>query len=135
MIQEFASKIDIWLLLVLMVTMVVSFFGGVSILRSQKNIIGYVSAIFLISVCTIMPLWLLIDTNYTVQEDRLTIKSGPRIWLIPLSSITAIEETNESWSSPALSLDRLKIHYNNGQVVMISPKDKQGFLKAVGYEL
>jgi hypothetical protein len=46
-----------------------------------------------------------------------------------------VEETRNPLSSPALSLDRLKITYGNGKRIMISPADKIGFLKAIGQEL
>ena len=35
-------------------------------------------------------------------------------------------------SSPALSLDRLLIVYGVGKVVLVSPKDKEGFVSALG---
>ncbi len=52
-------------------------------------------------------------------------------WKININDITRIEPTHNPLSSPALSLDRLKIYYmKDGRVatVMISPKDKEGFL-------
>ena len=52
-------------------------------------------------------------------------------WKININDITQIEPTHNPLSSPALSLDRLKIYYRkDGRVatVMISPKDKEGFL-------
>jgi hypothetical protein len=45
--------------------------------------------------------------------------------------ITAITPTSNPLSSPALSLDRLRIDYGKGRSVMISPRDKQGFLGAM----
>lgn len=133
MIQEFSSKVDTWLLLVLVLTIVISAVGGLSLMRWRGGLTGYGSGILLISICTVLPIWLLLDTNYTVSSESLVIKSGPRVWLIPVSSISSVEETRESWSSPALSLDRLKVHYGNSRTIMVSPEDKRGFLQALGH--
>ena len=44
-------------------------------------------------------------------------------------TISKITETNNLFSSPATSLDRLSLTYNQFDGVMISPKDKQEFIK------
>jgi len=38
-------------------------------------------------------------------------------------------ETNSLESSPAYSLDRLELRYNKFERIIISPKDKDGFIK------
>lgn len=37
--------------------------------------------------------------------------------------------TSNPLASPALSLDRLKIEYGQGHWIMISPRDREGFLR------
>ena len=49
-----------------------------------------------------------------------------------LNGIDSITPTRSPWSSPACSLDRLKIVYGiSQQSIMISPADKSGFLSAI----
>ena len=63
-------------------------------------------------------------------------------WRIPLDQIIEVYPTHNPLSSPALSLDRLRINYKrpSGKTwwVMISPKEKEQFLddlaKAAGLE-
>lgn len=75
---------------------------------------------------------LLVRTDYTIDGDQLRIRCGLfRYAPIEISSITSISETRNPLSSPALSLDRLDIRYGNKRQVMISPKDKAGFLAAI----
>ena len=107
--------------------------GGASLIWQRGGVIGYGSGIMLIAICGFLPAWLLVDTHYTVSSDLLVIKSGPRVWKIPVSSISSIEQTRDSRSSPALSLDRLKIHYADNSTIMVSPKDKYGLLHALGH--
>jgi hypothetical protein len=52
------------------------------------------------------PLW---STRYVVDQEQLTIRSLCFKWIIPLTAIQSVSETDNSISSPALSLDRLKI--------------------------
>lgn len=75
---------------------------------------------------------LLIRTDYTIEGDQLRIRCGFfRYGPIDIASITCITETRNPLSSPALSLDRLHIRYGHRGQVMISPKDKAGFLAAI----
>lgn len=87
----------------------------------------------------ILVIWLpIFNTYYVVENNTLIIKSLVFRWKININDITQIETTHNPLSSPALSLDRLKIYYmKNGEVtsVMISPKDKETFLQAINKRL
>jgi hypothetical protein len=81
-------------------------------------------ALFVLSFC---------NTRYTLLTGgRLEIRSG---WVyrlvISVADIQRIRPTRNPLSSPALSLDRLEIRYGKGGLVMISPKDREGFLDAL----
>jgi uncharacterized membrane protein YdbT with pleckstrin-like domain len=83
--------------------------------------------IFLIGIC--LPIALLASTRYTITENTLSIRSGLFKWEIPLKEISTIELTNDPLSSPALSLDRLRIEYGQGKYIMISPVNKVEFIR------
>jgi len=72
--------------------------------------------------------WIYFSTRYTITGDFLTVKSGPFSWIIPIEDISSVEPTRNGLSSPALSLDRLLIRYGRSAELMISPKDKAGFM-------
>ena len=71
--------------------------------------------------------------NYEITTSTLEIRSGILLhYKIPLSSILRVVPTRNPLSSPAWSLDRLRIDYlKNGKkrVILISPKDKKTFLR------
>jgi len=68
-------------------------------------------------------------TDYTVSGNTLKVRSGIIINItIDIATITKIEPTNSILSSPALSFDRLEVFYNKYDSVIISPKDKAGFI-------
>ena len=76
-------------------------------------------------------LWVLYGTDYRVHAGELHVRSGPFRWRVPLAQIRAVEPTRSPLSSPALSLNRLRIRYGNGKAVMVSPADREGFFEAL----
>jgi len=126
--QVYTSKIDTWLALVLVGAVAACLIAFVFALRT-----GSISAIAVTLPALIigagLPLWLMTSTAYTLSNTTLLVKSGPFKWQVPIEQITSITPTFNPLSSPALSLDRLRIDYGRGQSIMISPKDKGQFLQ------
>lgn len=126
----FKSKVDIWIAAVVVAAMIL-----VAITMIPVMTISTTTA--LVSICGLLlgvglPLWVLFGTYYVVEHGNLRIRSGPLRWSIALSDITSVEPSRAWWSSPALSLDRLKISYGNGKHILVSPLDKTKFLTAIG---
>jgi hypothetical protein len=74
-------------------------------------------------------IWLIAATYYEINGEELKVAAGPIRYKIHIHTIRAIEASYNPLSSPALSLDRLKITYNQNNTVLISPKDKQEFVR------
>lgn len=72
------------------------------------------------------------NTTYIIEDKTLRIKCG---FLynkkIDIERIKRVEESRSPLSSPAPSLDRLEIIYNKFDSILISPKDKGGFIDEV----
>lgn len=75
--------------------------------------------------------WVWFTTGYTLAADALRIRSGPFRWTVPYRDITAVRPTHNPLSSPALSLDRLRVEYGRNRAVLVSPADRQGFCAAL----
>ena len=78
--------------------------------------------------------WVLYGTGYQVGERELVVRSGPFRWRIPVDAITSITPTTNPISSPACSLDRLRIAYRGARgehALLVSPADRLGFLAAL----
>ncbi|AYA36071.1 hypothetical protein D3Y59_02755 [Hymenobacter oligotrophus] len=76
--------------------------------------------------------YVVLYTRYELIDNAtLHIQSGPFTWQVPVQQITRIVPTTNPLSSPAPSLDRLKISYNKYDEVMISPRDKAAFIAAL----
>lgn len=73
--------------------------------------------------------YMFISTFYIIDGNDLIIKCGFMAnTTIKIDKIKKIMETNNPLSSPANSLDRIAIYYNNSGFIMISPKDKINFI-------
>ncbi len=73
-----------------------------------------------------------LTTRYTINQGHLHIVSGFLYKKeIPLYSIISITPSRNPISSPTFSLDRLEIRYGTGDYVLISPKQKEDFLREI----
>ena len=71
---------------------------------------------------------LFLTTDYTIIGNDLIIKCGVLYKsIIKINNITELKESNNILSSPAASLDRIAIYYDN-TFILVSPKDKFGFI-------
>jgi hypothetical protein len=125
--QVYRSKVDAWLVVVLVGVPV----GMVDFLIDGVGIDDRVATLLMLGVIVAILgffLWLCASTRYSIIGEFLSVKSGPFSWMIPIDEITSIEPTHNPASSPALSLDRLVIRYGHDAELMVSPKDKSGFI-------
>ena len=131
--KRFNSKIDRWLLFLLAAVMVFEVVV-MSLAATRANEPG--EAFFLIATALAIVALIgsmLIGTHYTVTGDTLRVVCGPFRWKVPIDAIESVEATRNPLSSPALSLDRLRIQYGKKRI-MVSPSDKAGFLRAIGQD-
>lgn len=126
--QTYRSKIDIWLIAVILAAI----FLPVILAWGEP-------AILIIAATTAVPTalltsWLFWATRYVVSDNALTIHSGFGKKTIPFEAIKSVTPSRSLLASPAMSLDRLEIRYGQNQSILISPKDKAGFLAAIGQD-
>lgn len=101
--------------------------GGVAILMAFQEIWIGLLPLFLLSAYIFH---LFLNTYYVIEDRTLTIRCGLFFRkMIEIDSIKKVTPTNLMMSAPAVSLDRLEILYNKFDSVLISPKDKEGFVQ------
>jgi len=129
----YQTKKDRWLVLIVAL-------GGVMLLVQVINLIlvngFHYTETWILFVVSMVYFGILIllayPVHYEITTTTLAIRSGILLhYKIPLSSIELVVPTRSPLSSPAWSLDRLKIDYvknSKKRVIMISPQDKKTFL-------
>lgn len=130
MTKVYRSKVDTWLLCILIGAMLVALFGSLSSIVAAAYSVQWLAVVGVLPLILGVgfPIWILRSTKYTLAGELLVIRSAFFTWNVRLSEIHKVSATSNPLSSPALSLDRLRIEYGNGRSVMISPEDKQMFL-------
>lgn len=84
---------------------------------------------------TFIPILMLIfilfkGIKYTIDRDQLLVKNSIfGTTKINVSEIRKIKETNNPLSAPAGSLDRILIKYSDSRAVLISPINRDEFIK------
>lgn len=94
---------------------------------SVNYIIGFDSVIIVI---WLLILWIFLDTSYSIKGRYLTVRSGPFIKKLKISSITKIivGKTSSSGSIYATGRRDLVIYYKKNREIYISPKTNEVFL-------
>lgn len=130
----YRSKKDAWLVAVIALGMatgfVVSFwliFNGNEGERSEGWIsLGVSAAVSALVLGLTCPLY------YEVTPLRLLVRSGLLRWDIPLADVEEVSPSGNPLSSPALSLDRLRVSYRArgaSKFILISPENKYEFVR------
>lgn len=133
--KVFKSKIDWWFWLAIAAAVLGVVAAVVAVILEGRNPTGVTIVIFASLFAIAFFGSVAFGTSYTIDRKVLFVRSGPFRWKVVLDEITSVEATRNPLSSPALSLDRLRIRYGKRRSIMVSPADKAGFLKAIGQEL
>src|SRR5690625_7628787 len=117
--QVYTSKIDTWLGFVLLGAVALCVIVFVSSLR-DGSVPAILTTLPILLIGAGLPIWLLITTRCTLSNSALLVRCAPFKWYVPLEYITCITATSNPLSSPALSLDRLRIDSCRGSSIIMS---------------
>jgi hypothetical protein len=126
----FRSRIDAWLAVPLLGGVVACLWGLVTLWATEPGALALLLTPLLLAGAG-LPLWLAGSTRYTLDTTELRVQCGPFVWRVPVREIRAVTPTRSPLSSPALSLDRLRIDYGRASAIMVSPAERERFLAAL----
>jgi len=90
-----------------------------------------IEGLVLIGIFTAYFLFMAVNTAYWIENGYLHIRCGFWKRKVAVSEIYRIKSSRNLINSPAMSLDRLEVYYGRYQSIVVSPKDKIGFVKAL----
>lgn len=124
--QKFDSKIDAWLVLVVIAAIGLTLFQSIALsgVSLAASAISLAAALFIIALCFAVA----VPCRYALEADHLFIQSGLMKRRIAYRDIKKIEPSSLSLSAPALSLRRVKISYGK-TFQLVSPRERELFIK------
>ena len=131
--MRFDSKRDLWLVaLIRGVPVVVLGVLGFAWYQSHHDLNGPIAGAVILLIAELFVFESLFrSTYYQIEGDTLTIRSGLIRWRVPIREITSVTPSRSPASSPALSLDRLRIAYGSSKSILVSPEDRDRFVAAL----
>jgi len=125
--KVYKSKVDLWLMGLIVGSLTFPVF--LSLIFGEAFWVT-----FLICGLTLaFVAWVYLATRYKVSSTTINIHGGLFKVKVPLDSIKSMKNSRNPIASPAFSLDRLEITYDTNKKILISPKDKIGFLSDIGW--
>lgn len=127
--MRFESKRDLWIvgLLRVMPVVVLAIVADAWYLQ-HHDLRGPIAGVIILLLAELFFFEsLLRSTYYVIDGNTLVIRSSFLTWRVPIRQIESITPTRSALSSPALSLDRLRIDYN-GKSILISPENRERFI-------
>jgi hypothetical protein len=117
--KVYRSKIDWWLIIIIFIVFCHPMIEGIL----TKDYIMFSVSFGVLSLVFLM----FKSIKYKIDGEQL------QIWWtkIDINSIKRIYSTHNPLSSPALSLDRIAVVYNTYDEVLISPKEREDFIREV----
>ena len=132
MSERFASERDTWLMFLGGGATIVGVVALTPLLVTNVGgLVKVVAAGLLIMIIGLVS-WVMFGTYYVIDASELRIRSGPFRWRIPIRDIHTVSSTRAPWSSPALSLDRLRIDYGDNKWILVSPERREEFVRRLG---
>jgi hypothetical protein len=122
------SKVDNWLLMLVMTVALFVLLAATLLSLRGLAILGLLLLIFF----AVLPMWVVMATRYHLTGNELRVHAGPFRWRVPLHSISAMEACHNGLLAPAMSRERLKLVYGDGDTLYISPQDRYQFILDVG---
>lgn len=110
----------------IIVPMTLVLFGVTTLIVSEAKWAGLFIMIPIIGLIA----YIFLATKYTIHGHILNVRCGVFYNKnFDIHQITHVVETNNPMSSPATSLDRLEVKWGKFSSVLISPSDKEGFIR------
>lgn len=118
----FKSKVDIWMAIIFIVVPMSMIYG---VITEPSAILLLITALIIVLLCI-----LFFGTRYVIEEDELIVYGGLYKKRIQIKQIRSLRPSKNPLSAPAMSIDRIEITFDpHIQVVLVSPKDKELFVK------
>jgi membrane protein YdbS with pleckstrin-like domain len=122
----YPSKVDAWLVAVVAAAVGFTLLQAVWLrgVSPGGSTVAFGVAAFVVLLLRLVA----VPCRYTLEPDHLLIQAGITYRRIAYRDITAIAPSRNPLSSPALSLQRVKVSYRGG-FLLVSPRARERFIE------
>ena len=122
----YPSAIDLWVLILLLMTPAVAVFVGVLLIRQGRS--SDAVTMFLMGGGFLLVTGMFtVPCRYTILDDSLSVRCGVLFYQIPFADIRSVERSASLRSGPALSVKRVLVETEKRKY-LLSPNDRDGFI-------
>jgi hypothetical protein len=126
---RFPSRVDPWIGVLLVLGPVVAMGGTLAAAVTDDAPLWFAAGpLALFGVLYTLLVW---PVDYTLGPETLIVRFGLIRLRLPYAEIRSVEPTADIRSSPALSLERLRVEAGPRRSVNISPADRAAFMAAL----
>ncbi len=125
--NTYKSKVDSWVIGLFGITLICPIVLGWIVGGSLWP------ALIICGIITAFIMWLYAATKYKVTPDEIIVHAGLYKVTIARKSIVSVTAMRDLAASPAFSLNRLEILYNQNSRILISPQNRDRFLSDIGW--
>jgi hypothetical protein len=130
MTAVFEPKRDTWIVALIWVGALFCVYGALVQFTTPGPLLLRLVVLLSLGIAAVFMVWILYRIDYTLTDDDLVIRCGPVRYRVPLARIDCVQPSRNPLSSPAPSLDRLLIKWDDGRKrIIISPARKTEFLR------
>ena len=122
------SKVDWWIGgLIFIIIPIIFVYSAQQAFTQDTNDVYFVIGSTLLYLITVFGL--IFPIRYEINADQLIIRSGMIQRSVSLENIRGVQPSMNPLSAPALSIHRLEVECDRLYPLLISPKDREGFLE------
>ncbi len=116
------AKVDWWIGLSIAVGVIVPWIGA----YQTGSVLGYAAGVAI----AVLVFGFLVPQSYETTPQALVIRAGFSKRTIPYAAMTLVEPSSDTRSSLAMSLDRVRVEWVSGEI-LISPVDQDAFFRDI----
>jgi hypothetical protein len=125
--KEYRTAVDIWIVSILIGAP--SLVLALGVWAYQRNhVAGLLQMALGVMIAVLISLFSR-PCGYALEGEVLRIRCGLLEEALPLAKIRGLELNTSLWSAPGLSSRRVKILLKDGDHRLVSPEDREGFMR------
>jgi hypothetical protein len=128
--KVYRTRVDAWLV-ALLIGATATPLAAAAWLAASGQTEGLVLLLVWGTAVSALVISLTVPVRYTLRGDALVVRSGWLRWTIPWAAVRRVEPTWNPLAGPAWSLRRVRLDWDQGNFILVSPQDRESFIEDI----